>query len=216
MLRNSFAHTFETNVAYDWASVSFSYSQVKDGYFDVSSLLESDELIVKTSPENLPNYNQFYIGLFLNPQINKLGVVADVGVQFQDLKYGGVSYDKPLVEYSLRVNYNLSKSMTFRCGVSGHIKNGSYATGETKGYSNFDLRLSKSWINERLITQIYLTDIFNNAYERIFLNTNNITRRDYSSGGTRGVFFTLQYRWGKNKKGKSRNLSKEMMRLMPD
>lgn len=216
MLRNSFAHTFETNVAYDWASVSFSYSQVKDGYFDVSSLLESDELIVKTSPENLPNYNQFYIGLSLNPQINKLGVVADVGVQFQDLKYGGVSYDKPLVEYSLRVNYNLSKSMTFRCGVSGHIKNGSYATGETKGYSNFDLRLSKSWINERLITQIYLTDIFNNAYERIFLNTNNIIRRDYSSGGTRGVFFTLQYRWGKNKKGKSRNLSKEMMRLMPD
>lgn len=37
---------------------------------------------------------------------------------------------------------------------------------------------------------------FNNAYERILLNKNNILRQDYSHGGTRGIFLTVQYKWG--------------------
>ena len=46
-------------------------------------------MVIKTSPENLPDYNQFYVGLSVNPQIKKLGILADIGMQLQDLKYNG-------------------------------------------------------------------------------------------------------------------------------
>lgn len=214
-LRNSYVHTSEIDISYDWASLSLSYARVLNGVFEVNSLLNFNDFIVKTSPQKLPDYNQFYLGLSLNPQIKKLGIVADVGMQLQDLKYAGVLYNKPLVEYVLRLNYNLPKGFSLRCGIAGHLKNGSYATGVTNGYSNVDIRLSKSWMNGKLTTQIYATDIFNNAYERISLSTNNILRQDYSHGGMRGLFFTIQYRLGKNIKSRSHNLSKEMMRLLP-
>lgn len=214
-LRNSYVHSLATDLTYDWVNLSLSYSRVKDGFFEVCTLLDPKSMIVKISPENLPDYNQFYTGLSMNPQIKKLGILADIGLQLQDLKYGGVSYNKPLIVYSFRLNYTFPKSISLRCGISGHLKNGSYATGETKGYSNFDIRLSKSWMSGKLITQIYATDIFNKAYERILLNTNNILRQDYSHGGTRGIFLTVQYRWGKNNKSRGQTLSKEMVRLMP-
>ena len=60
-----------------------------------------------------------------------------------------------------------------------------------------------------------MTDVFKGAYENVALNTNHILRQDYSRGGTKGLFFTIQYKWGKNSKGKDHNLSKEMMRLLP-
>ena len=214
-LRNSYVHSLTTDLTYDWASLSLSYSRVKDGFFEVCTLLDPQSMIVKISPENLPDYNQFYAGLSMNPQIRNLGILADVGLQLQDLKYGGVSYNKPLIAYSFRLNYTFPKGVSLRCGISGHLKNGSYATGETKGYSNFDIRLSKSWMSGKLITQIYATDIFNKAYERILLNTNNILRQDYSHGGTRGIFLIVQYKFGKSKKSSAQTLSKEMMRLMP-
>lgn len=214
-LRNSYVHSLTTDLTYGWANLSLSYSRVKDGFFEVCTLLDPQSMIVKISPENLPDYNQFYAGLSMNPQIRNLGILADVGLQLQDLKYGGVSYNKPLIAYSFRLNYTFPKGVSLRCGISGHLKNGSYATGETKGYSNFDIRLSKSWISGKLITQIYATDIFNKAYERILLNTNNILRQDYSHGGTRGIFLIVQYKFGKSKKSSGQTLSKEMMRLMP-
>ena len=214
-LRNSYVHTLSTEIAYDWANLSLSYSRVKDGFFEVCTLLNPESMVIKTSPENLPDYNQFYVGLSVNPQIKKLGILADIGMQLQDLKYNGTSYNKPLFAYSVRLNYALSKDLSLRCGLSGHLKNGSYATGETKGYSNFDIRLVKSWMKGKLITQIYMTDVFKGAYENVALNTNHILRQDYSRGGTKGLFFTIQYKWGKNSKGKDHNLSKEMMRLLP-
>lgn len=214
-LRNSYIHSLTTELTYDWANLSFSYSRVKDGFFEVCTLLDPKSMIINISPENLPDYNQFYAGFSMNPQIKKIGILADVGLQLQDLKYGGISYNKPLIAYSFRLSYAFPKSVSLRCGISGHLKNGSYATGETKGYSNFDIRLSKSWMSGKLITQIYATDIFNKAYERILLNTNDILRQDYSHGGTRGVFLTVQYKWGKSNKSRGQALSKEMMRLMP-
>jgi len=213
-LRNSYIHSLTTDITYDWANLSLSYSRVNDGFFEVCTLLDSKSMIIKISPETLPDYNQFYAGFSINPQIKNLGILADVGLQLQDLKYVGVSYNKPLIAYSFRLNYTFFKGVSFRCGISGHLKDGSYATGETKGYSNFDIRLSKNWMRGKLITQIYATDIFNKAYERILLNTNNILRQDYSHGGTRGIFLTIQYKWGKSNKSRGQTLSKEMMRLM--
>lgn len=213
-LRNSYVHSLTTDLTYSWANLSLSYFRVKDGFFEVCTLLDPQSMIVQISPENLPDYNQFYAGLSMNPQIRNLGILADVGLQLQDLKYGGVSYNKPLIAYSFRLNYTFLKGVSLRCGISGHLKNGNYATGETKGYSNFDIRLSKSWMSGKLITQVYATDIFNKAYERILLNTNNILRQDYSHGGTRGIFLTVQYKWGKRNKSSGQTLSKEMMRLM--
>lgn len=214
-LKNSYSHIFATDITYNWANLSLSYSRVKDRFFEVCTLLEENSLIVKVSPENLPDYNEYYIGLSLNPRIKKLGVYGYMGFQMQDLKYNGIFYNKPLIAYSLRLNYTFPKDIMLRCGVVGTFKNGNYATGKTKGYSNFDIRLSKKWMKGKLITQLYATDIFNTAYENISLNTNNILRQDYSHGGTRGIFLTVQYKWGKRNKGKSQSFSKEMERLMP-
>lgn len=110
-LRNSYVHSLTTDLTYDWASLSLSYSRVKDGFFEVCTLLDPKSMIIKISPENLPNYNQFYAGLSMNPQIKRLAILADIGLQLQDLKYGGVSYNKPLIAYSFRLNYTFPKGV---------------------------------------------------------------------------------------------------------
>ncbi|MDO5035603.1 MAG: hypothetical protein Q4D93_01420, partial [Porphyromonas sp.] len=79
-----------------------------------------------------------------------------------------------------------------------------------------DFRLSKNWLGNKLTTQLHFTDILNTGYENILLDTNSIVREDFSKGGTRGAFFTIQYRWGKKNKGKSNITSEEMTRLLPN
>ncbi len=215
-LSNSYAYAFSIDAAYKWVTLSLSYSRIHNGFFEVNSLLEPGSIIVKTTPMNLNGYNQVYGGLSLNHRLGKFGIMGDIGIQWQDLEYNGTKYDKPLTAYSLRLEYTFPYDIIARAGVSGHLKNGNYATGLTTGYTNLDFRLSKNWLDNKLTTQLYLTDILNTGYENILLDTNSIVREDFSKGGTRGVFFTIQYRWGKKNKGKSNITSEEMTRLLPN
>lgn len=213
-LQNSHSHLFSADFTYSWMSLSLSYGRISNGFFEVNTLIDKTKAIIMTSPQNLPGYNQFFAGVSINPRIGNWGILADAGVQIQDLEYNGNLYNKPLVAYTLRFDYTLPKGWGIRSGVSGHIEGGSYATGKTMGYANWDFRFSKSWMGGNLIAQLYANDILSTGYENIYLHTNGIVRQDFSHGGTRGLFFSLQYKWGnKPKAGKDRAVIREVSRL---
>ena len=214
-ISTSYISSLSMDIGYSWANISLSWANIKDGFFEVNSLDNTSHKVVKTTPENLPNYNQLYTGISLNPHIGKLEIIGDIGIQLQDLKYNNTHYNSPLVAYSLRLGYMFPHNMSVRCGAVGHIKDGNYSTGKTKGYINIDFRVSKSWHNGNYNIQLYMSDICNTAYERVLLNTNGILRKDYSHGGTRGILLMFQYKWGKMDRKKSRDsYQDEISRLL--
>lgn len=204
---------FSLDAAYKWVSASLSFSTIHNGFFYTNELSRNSYRQIIISPQNLPLYHQWGCGISVIPKLGHLQFVGVANVQFQDLKYNGLDYNKPLVEYNTRLSYSLPNKWLFSLGVLGHLPNGHFATGLTKGYANLELRVLKKWLDGRLVTQLYAKDILNTAYENVWLDVNRIQRQDYSSGTIRGIYFSIQYHWGIQKKQTDRSISSEIKRL---
>ena len=212
-LRTSRLREVACNLSYGWLSWEVSYSRVYARVFEVARLHDDAQAIVLVAPMNLPDHNQYFTALAFSPKIWHLSINGQVGVQLQDLHYNGQRYTHPFVAYSLRVRYAVGWGWNLTLGVRSHVRGGSYATGVTKGYINADGRISKSWLGGQLVTQLIADDIFNTAYENILLETNGIQRDSFSRGGIRGVFLSVQYRWGMKTTKKPNEVSDEVQRL---
>lgn len=184
-------------LSWKWLNISVMYAHVSDDINTLTQTYKDNPLTVLARPENMPSYDKAYIALSLNPTFGIWHPSLELSVRKQWFYMDtpdGRELCNPLGMFKLTNKFDtkwIIISLIASANTEGH--NGNMAINRGGFYT--DISIYKSCFRDRLIVQLYASDIFGTADQHAILYSGQQRKAYYTTYPTSYVNLSFRYRF---------------------
>ncbi len=184
-------------LSWKWLSFSAMYAHVSDDINTLTLTYKDNPLTVLARPENMPSYDKAYAALSLNPAFGiwhpSLGLSVRKQWFYMDTP-DGRGLCNPQGMFKLTNTFDtkwITVSLIASANTEGH--NGNMLIN--RGGFSADMSVYKSFFRDRLIVQLYASDIFGTADQHAILYSGLQRKTYYTTHSTSSVNLSVRYRF---------------------
>ena len=192
--------------------LELSYNWMNDNLLFVAEQFE-DKPISFFTMINLPHSERMDAYVSYSPKINIWRPTFAIGFYKQNLKFRSYTYNNPYYFYRWDNIFRLPKDFQLILNMRGNIQ-GNYDISLYKPAFRTDIRISKSFFDDKLNLAFNVTDIFTTDLERWSMHTDVVYFNKWNDSDNRGVNLQITYKFNTTlKKYKGQGASSEINRL---
>ncbi|MDD7531063.1 MAG: outer membrane beta-barrel protein [Prevotellaceae bacterium] len=194
-LMTSLTRNLSYTMSWKWLSFNTMFSHVRDEIQLMVSTYKENPTVVLAHPENLPSYNKLTASLSLSPRFGIWQPSFRVMLYkqwFEMETHDGNNLGHPVATFRFNNTFDTkwaTASLNMTARTKGYQGNEFY----NRGWFGTDLSLHKSLLNDRLVLQLYVRDIFGTGDESCITYSGkeqSAYREEYSMST---VTFTVRY-----------------------
>ncbi|MCH3995928.1 MAG: TonB-dependent receptor [Prevotella sp.] len=182
--------------SWKWFNLSTIYTHLSDEVCTLVQTYKDNPQTTLERPENMPSYNNIQVSLALSPKFGIWNPALEMMVfkQWYHMDtHEGKALNHPSATFQLTNTFD-TKWMTASVIATAQTT-GNMGNKFVRKYFNTDVSLYKSLLKNRLILQLYVSDLFGTADQRRVFYSGPQRSTNYKSYSSSSVNFTIIYKF---------------------
>ena len=198
LLRPMKIYNIEWNLQYSWLTLSADYTYDKDQIMYTSSIYNNSDIIL-AKYTNIDHRQDLAFSATASPVLGFWHPVIEMDFykQFLDARQYGIDFTLHRPQWNLSINnrFVFKHNWIVECNYEYSTSYDDRFDRRSK-YSEFDLGITKLFLNARLMTRLQVTDLFNTNKEDDFNHYSSCFNfQKYVTPNYRGIRLTISYRF---------------------
>ena len=211
-LKPMFTNKLSYTLGWKNCQLEVSYNWIKDNFLFVAEQYNNKPISFFTM-KNTPFGERIDAYISYSPIIKFWRPTFAVGFYKQNLSLGGITYNNPYYLYVWNNIFQLPKDFLLTLNMRGNLQGNSDVSIYKPAFRT-DVRLNKSFYDDKLNIALSATNVFSTDLERWSMNTGAVYYNKWNDSDNRGISLQLTYKFNSSRtKYKGQGASNEINRF---